>query len=217
MRFARALVCLWLVAAALPVTAQQGSPDAEDLRYDYATPEQALQEAFPRAEAFVLRPSWLDAAARRRLETSLRRPLPSPLEPVYLAYGPAERFLGYAVVAEEIGKYRPMSLLVALTAQLQVQEVQLLVYRESRGMDVRRRRFLKQFEGKDALSSLRLGGDIMNVTGATLSARAVALGVKRVLGMLPALYPDGAPALESAKDGAVEILAGPAARGSRRR
>jgi Na+-translocating ferredoxin:NAD+ oxidoreductase RnfG subunit len=46
---------------------------------------------------------------------------------------------------------------------------------------VSRRRFLDQFRGKTARSPLRLNKDILNITGATVSSRAVTLGVKKAL------------------------------------
>ena len=47
--------------------------------------------------------------------------------------------------------------------------------------EVSRRRFLNQYRGKGPDSPLRINRDILNITGATVSSRAVTLGVKKVL------------------------------------
>jgi len=54
---------------------------------------------------------------------------------------------------------------------------------------VKEKRFLNQFRGKTLRSSIRVDEDIINYTGATLSSKAVARGVKRALFLLDAFYP----------------------------
>jgi thiamine biosynthesis lipoprotein len=63
----------------------------------------------------------------------------------------------------------------------EVGRVLVMVYRESRGDGVRRQRFLKQFVGRDVDDPLRLNRDVVNVTGATLSSRAMTAGVRKAL------------------------------------
>jgi hypothetical protein len=99
--------------------------------------------------------------------------------------------LGFAVVDEEIGKYRPITFMVGTTPDLEVRNVEVLVYRESRGGDVRRNRFLRQYRGKSADDPIRSYQDIINIAGATLSVNALNLGVKRVLLVLEILAERG--------------------------
>jgi hypothetical protein len=89
--------------------------------------------------------------------------------------------VGLGVVAEEVGKYRPFTFLVGATPTLKVQNVEVLVYRESRGGEIQRSRFLRQYRGKDASDPIRLNRDILNIAGATMSVNAMNHGVKRVL------------------------------------
>ena len=65
----------------------------------------------------------------------------------------------------------------------------MMVYRESRGGEVRRRRFLVQYEGKSLGSPIRINRDIIGVTGATLSVRAMNAGVKKTLGIIETAFP----------------------------
>lgn len=179
-----------------------GSPSPES-RHEFATEKEALREIFPEGSLFVRQLLAPDPAVRAVLAERLRRtPPPTPLL-TYLIFDKAERFRGYGVVAEEIGKYRPITFLVGVDPGLEVREVQVLAYRESRGMEVRRRRFLQQFEGKSSDDPLRPDREILNVTGATLSVRAMSAGVKRVLATLEFFYGDRVPSLAEAREAAV--------------
>jgi Na+-transporting NADH:ubiquinone oxidoreductase subunit NqrC len=62
-----------------------------------------------------------------------------------------------------------------------VKRVDILQYRESYGGEVRDSSWLGQFVGKGNGSSLAVGSDIRNISGATLSSHHVTEGVKRVL------------------------------------
>jgi Na+-transporting NADH:ubiquinone oxidoreductase subunit NqrC len=59
--------------------------------------------------------------------------------------------------------------------------VDILQYRESYGGVVREPGWLAQFVGKTSGSPLKVGSDIRNISGATLSSLRVTEGVKRIL------------------------------------
>jgi hypothetical protein len=77
-----------------------------------------------------------------------------------------------AWVLEEIGKELPITVGV-LVSEGVVQQVDILVYRESRGGEVRHDFFTRQFDGAKLESDQSLSRRIDNITGATLSVRAV--------------------------------------------
>jgi len=62
-----------------------------------------------------------------------------------------------------------------------IRRVDILQYRESYGGEVRSPSWLAQFVGKTSTSPLKVGSDIRNISGATLSSLHVTEGVKRVL------------------------------------
>lgn len=194
-----AVLSAMLVVPAAAGAAQDASPDPAHLRYVYATEEEALREIFPEAAVFVLQMQPIPEAVHAKLDERLGRYRPEEILVAYLAYGPDERFVGYGVVGNEVGKYRPITFMVGVEEDFTVREVQVLVYRESRGMEVHRRRFLAQYDGKDARDPLRINRDIINVTGATLSVRALNVGVKRALATLEALYGGRPPTLQEAR------------------
>jgi thiamine biosynthesis lipoprotein len=103
--------------------------------------------------------------------------------PVATAFAGTRR-LGRAIVVEEIGKHRPITLVVGVDDEHKVSGVAVMVYREAYGGEIRSRRFLAQYRGKDAADPLLPSRDIVNITGATLSARAVGRAVKKAIAVL---------------------------------
>ncbi|MCE9594630.1 MAG: FAD:protein FMN transferase [Planctomycetes bacterium] len=72
-----------------------------------------------------------------------------------------------------LGKSEPITYLSAFDGARRVQAIEILSYRESHGGEVGREAFRRQFVGKDREAKLALGGDIRNVSGATISCRAI--------------------------------------------
>ncbi len=95
--------------------------------------------------------------------------------------------LGYAIIDNVMGKDQPITYLVVVTPELVVKGVEVLAYRESYGGEIRNSSWLNQFMNKQHTDPLRPGGDIRNITGATISARSITLGVKKVLCILHTL------------------------------
>jgi hypothetical protein len=92
-----------------------------------------------------------------------------------------DRLLGLFVVDHVIGKHLYIDYAVALDPTGRVMRVDILQYRESYGGEVREPGWLAQFVGKTSSSSLKVGSDIRNISGATLSSLHVTEGVKRIL------------------------------------
>jgi len=66
--------------------------------------------------------------------------------------------------------------------------VSVLIYRESRGKQIIKKRFLHQYKGKSLKSPVRINKDIINVTGATTSVRGVNRGVRKMRAILGEFY-----------------------------
>lgn len=99
-----------------------------------------------------------------------------------------ERIDGYAMVHNTIGKYKPMTYMVGVDAEGACSDVELLVFRESRGSEVGKKRFNYQYQGKTVFDPIRINKDIINITGATMSVRSISAGVKRVLVLVDEFY-----------------------------
>jgi thiamine biosynthesis lipoprotein len=163
----------------------------------------------------------LDDAARQSLAKSTRLRFAEPGYRFQVARE-GDRATAYALTLEEIGKTEPITFTVGLDAAGKITEVILLVYRESRGAEVRDPRFLKQFRGKTRRDPVQIDRDILNYAGATLSSQALARGVRKALALFEQFYganskptaetiPSGYPSLHSLiSDGRIEDSARPA-------
>jgi hypothetical protein len=92
-----------------------------------------------------------------------------------------DKVIGLFVVDHVIGKHLYIDYAVALDTSGRVMRVDILQYRESYGGEVREPGWLAQFVGKTSGSPLKVGSDIRNISGATLSSLHVTEGVKRIL------------------------------------
>ena len=88
---------------------------------------------------------------------------------------------GFFLVDEVVGKHEFITYAVGLNADGTVKQIEIMTYRESYGYQVRNADWRAQFVGKSASAPLKLNQDIKNISGATLSCRHIADGVKRIL------------------------------------
>jgi Na+-transporting NADH:ubiquinone oxidoreductase subunit NqrC len=88
---------------------------------------------------------------------------------------------GWLIVDEVIGKHEFITFAVGIDAAGAVRGVEIMEYRETYGGEVRRPEWRAQFTGKTKAAPLKLDQDIKNISGATLSSRHIAEGVKRLL------------------------------------
>jgi Na+-translocating ferredoxin:NAD+ oxidoreductase RnfG subunit len=86
---------------------------------------------------------------------------------------------GYALFDREIGQHEYIDFATFFDGEGRVTRVEVVAYREPYGEGIRSQRFRKQFVGKEAASGFRPGHDIDIISGATLSAHAMAKAVKR--------------------------------------
>ena len=77
-----------------------------------------------------------------------------------------------AWILEEIGKEQPITMGIVVKAG-RVEQMRVLIYRESRGDEVRQPFFLDQFKGAALQDDDELDRAIDGVSGATLSTRAL--------------------------------------------
>ena len=88
---------------------------------------------------------------------------------------------GYFFVDAVVGKHDLITYAVALDAEGRVRQVEILEYREAYGGEVRNAHWRAQFTGRRHGDPLRLGKDVQNISGATLSCEHVTDGVRRLL------------------------------------
>ena len=94
----------------------------------------------------------------------------------------------YAIITEEMGCFHPITWILSTNTEGKILDIAVMIYRESRGQEVSRRRFLKQFEGKSLKDPFSTNKDIIKITGATTSVQAVCRGVKKMLAFIHEFY-----------------------------
>lgn len=182
-----ALAAIVITAAPAGASGPEASPDGPEAIQVYYTLDDALAHVFG-DEAEVWPQPWsLSQEDRDAVEMRLGRRLAADRYVFHRARRDGQD-LGWAVVLEEKGRFKPITFLVHVNPDHEVENVVIMIYRESRGDAVKRGRFLNQFRGKSANDRLRLDRDVMAVSGATMSSRALAAGVKRALVLVDRRY-----------------------------
>ncbi len=110
----------------------------------------------------------------KRIEDLIRRNgLPSFIRKKLAFYTDGET----TVLIDDIkGKHLPITFMVVFDREGDVKAVEILIYREEYGWEIKDKRFLSQFKGRKIDPK-----SIRNIPGATISVRAITLGVKRAL------------------------------------
>lgn len=85
------------------------------------------------------------------------------------------------LIDDVIGKHEFITYALGLNANGSVRQIEIMDYRESYGFEIRSPQWRQQFVQRTASDPIRLNQDIRNISGATLSCRHVAEGVKRML------------------------------------
>jgi Na+-translocating ferredoxin:NAD+ oxidoreductase RnfG subunit len=190
---------LWIALTPLVVAAEAGKrtwdPDLKRWLTEeelgsievYLTEEQALKLLFPKSQQVRAETLRLTPDQKTRIQEKIGWKFPEESFRAFKAESNG-KVDGYAVIQETIGKHRPITYIVGVTPDGKVSDVEILVYRESKGSEVRMKRFNSQYEGKTPLDPIRINKDIINITGATMSVRSVSAGVKRALVLVDEFY-----------------------------
>jgi hypothetical protein len=153
----------------------------------YLTEEEALKLMFPQSARIRKETITLSPEKKAQVESRIGWKFPEESFEVYIGETGAT-VDGYAMVQNTIGKHKPMTYMVGVDAQGRCTNVELLVFREARGSEVRTKRFNVQYEGKTVFDPIRINKDIINISGATMSVRSMSAGVKRVLVLIDEWY-----------------------------
>ena len=88
---------------------------------------------------------------------------------------------GWFITDEVVGKHEFIPIALALDENGAVKSVEILEYREAYGGEVRNPQWRAQFTGKKNGDAMQDGDSIQNISGATLSSKHIADGVRRLL------------------------------------
>ncbi len=153
----------------------------------FHTEESALRIVLKECPSPLREEKTLQPDERARLQAGTGLRFSQPRYVLFRCAAPdgTERF---AVILEEMGKSEPVTFMTGVDGNGRVGAVVLMIFRESRGSEVKDQRFMRQFRGKTITDPVRVNRDIVNVAGATLSSEAIARGVKKALALVNDYY-----------------------------
>jgi Na+-translocating ferredoxin:NAD+ oxidoreductase RnfG subunit len=101
------------------------------------------------------------------------------------------KVIGYGIVDDVRGKAQPITYITLITPEGKIADIEVLIYREPYGGEIGYETFRKQFRGKSPNAKLRVGEDIQNMAGATISSNAITRGAKKILVLFDELKKGG--------------------------
>ena len=176
----RSIPALIVLPAAFAAGAAAGAQE-------YLSQAEARKAIFPDADAFVDVTVALTDAQRQAIQKLGGSRQRWKSQVVWRAEQEGKP-VGWFVVDEVVGKHESITYAVGIAPGGVVQGIEILVYRETYGYQVREADWRKRFVGKTVKDPLQLDGDIPNITGATLSCRNVTAGVKRLLALYEIVF-----------------------------
>jgi hypothetical protein len=145
----------------------------------YHARDEALTLAFPDAERVEARDVVVTAEQKERIQKLAKAPLDSSLVTLYVGWKGGAPF-AYALFDTHTVRTHPETFLVVISPQGSVLASHILAFHEPEDY-LPPRRWLDRFNDRVLDDDLQIGRDVSSITGSTLSARAVTLGVRRAL------------------------------------
>jgi hypothetical protein len=150
----------------------------------YLTKKQAFKIAFPEADEIKKEKQWLTSDQKLSIGELCLLTITENRFTFYLGIKNSKP-MGYMLIDNIIGKSFPITFMTVLNLDGTVRDVEIMVYREPQGWEVRNKSFRSQFYGKDSSTDSR---DIMSISGATLSATSITRGVYKAMAAYKVIY-----------------------------
>ena len=152
----------------------------------YLTKKQAFEIAFPGSDEIKKERLWLTKEEIRAIEEIYMYKIYETRFTFYTGIKNGKS-MGSMLIDNIIGKSFPITFMTVLNTDGTVRDVEIMVYREPQGWEVRYKSFRSQFYGKDTSSN---SNEILSISGATLSVRAIKSGVYKAMAAYKILYLD---------------------------
>jgi len=185
--FIRVATVTSILISLLVLTA--GAEEEEYVEQMFLSKKQALKLAFPGVKKVKKKKVWLSDAQTAAIQKILGDQIEYKERRVthYFGLDQAGNPIGAMVIGNEIGRSYPITFMVVINPDGTVKDVEVMVYREPHGWEVRFESFMSQFFGRDASDPFN---NINNITGATLSVRSMTKGVRKAVAEFQVIYKD---------------------------
>lgn len=168
----------WLRFVSIPIAAVAVAGQVQAAQY--LTVEQAQKLMFGKDATFQRNDLQWDEQTAAAIQQASGVRVTRNKQPVWTVTENGA-LVGYFIIDEVYGKHEYITYAVALDADGHVRQLEVLVYRESYGYEIRNPAWRAQFIGKKHGDPVTLEEDIKNISGATMSCRHISEGVKRLL------------------------------------
>ena len=176
---------LYRVLALVMVGVWIGMMPASAHALDVDSQREALKHLFPGVKKVVKKKFWLSDRQRRAIAKLAQQTLPEKRINVYVGMKGGSP-VGYAIFESVKNRSWPIHYVTVLNQDGSVKNVEVLQYEGARGWAVRYGNWLKQWPGKTMESDFTPSA----MTGATISARTIAQGVKKAVAVYKVLFLD---------------------------
>ena len=166
----------WLTILGLPMAVVAAPAFAAD----YLSAAQAQQALFPEATQFVQQLIKLNDDQKDEIQKISGKKQRWDEQQVWQVKN-KDHHLGWFIIDNVVGKHEFITYAIGLTADGHTVGIEIMTYRETHGDEVREAEWREHFVNKTLSDKFKLNSDVPNISGATLSARNITDGVKRIL------------------------------------
>lgn len=145
----------------------------------YLTKDEALELAFPDADTVDKKVFFLTDDQVKEIESLSRTKVDSKIFVSFIGKK-REKVLGYAVIDTHTVRTMSETVMVVINQDGTVRQVEILAFFEPPDY-MPGEKWLELFQDKKLSTSLRLGGDIPRITGATITSNTIVKVVRRIL------------------------------------
>lgn len=168
----------WLTVLGLPMAVMVAPAFAAD----YLSVEQAQHALFPEATQFAQHLIKLSDDQKDQIKDISGKTQRWDQQKIWQVLN-NDKPLGWFIIDNVVGKHEFITYAMGVTNDGEVVGIEIMTYRETHGDEVREQAWREKFAGKTLDEHFKLNDDIPNISGATLSARNLTDGVKRLLAL----------------------------------
>jgi len=148
-------------------------------------PEQAFKEQFPNAQ-IKKKNILLKKEQVQQIQNLAKSKLTSSIITVYTVKK-QNKPIAYGIIHTHKVRTKKETVLFTLTPDCKIKDIEIIAFYEPPEY-MPSERWLKTFEGKSIKNQLKLKRDIPNITGATLSSKAITLSSKQVVSICEVVF-----------------------------
>jgi len=141
--------------------------------------DEALKTAFPDAARIEKKEIFLSSDQSETIETLARAKNETKLYIIYEAKN-GEKTLGYAIIDTHTLRTKTETVMFVINPDGSLRQTEILAFFEPQDYQAGGN-WVELFEGKTLDNSLRVGKDVPNITGATITANSLSQAIRRIL------------------------------------